>query len=175
MACESSADKWDNVTEFNKSALDGISEHLDDLKSRGIEPSTLGKVGGNFNNIYDVIKAGNAAYNGNIKGSAVIASGAFFGAVGAAAGFVVAGFILPGIGLTGAVVVAGQIVVSGTGAAVLGNLGERIADWMFDPTLEPKFHEELLRNREQRLREKGLYAVLCGKRRSHFAEAGVNG
>lgn len=150
MSCNISNNKWDDLLDFNKAGLDGLNEYIDDLKSKGIEPKVIGKFGGVFGDAIDVAKAGNQVSAGNIKGAVATVSGAFFGGVGAAAGYAVAGFLFPGLGLVGA------IVLAGTAGALIGDLAESITESMLDPTLEPKFHEELLRNREQRLREKGI-------------------
>lgn len=150
MSCDISTNKWDDLSDFNEAGLEGLNEYIDDLKSKGIEPNVVGKFGGLFGDAVDVAKAGKQVSDGNIKGAVATVSGAFFGGVGAAAGYAVAGFLFPGLGLVGA------IVLAGTAGALIGDLAESITESMLDPTLEPKFHEELLRNREQRLREKGI-------------------
>lgn len=150
MSCDASNSNFDDTREFNKAGLDGLNEYIEDLRSQGIEPKVIGKIGGVFGDAYDVAKAGAQVNSGEIKGAVATVSGAFFGGIGAAAGFAVAGFVVPGLGLVGA------IVLAGVAGAVIGDLAENVTKWMLDPTLEPKFHEELLRNREQRLREKGI-------------------
>ncbi|MDI1350342.1 calcium-binding protein [Aquabacterium sp.] len=150
MSCDISNDKWDDIREFNKNGLDALNEYIDDLKSKGIEPKVIGKIGGLVSTAEDVRQVGKQVNAGNIKGAVATVSGAFFGGVGAAAGYAVAGLVVPGLGLVGA------IVLAGVAGAVIGDLAENITERMLDPTLEPKFHEELLRNREQRLLDNGI-------------------
>ena len=48
------------------------------------------------------------------------------------------------------------ILVVGVKSYVGGQIGEKLGEFLFDPTLEPSFFEETLRNREELLRNRGI-------------------
>jgi Ca2+-binding RTX toxin-like protein len=62
------------------------------------------------------------------------------------------GLLFPGVGMVAAVAIGGAAV----GGYLGSQLGQKLGEFLFDPTLEPSFYEETLRNREQRLRDRGI-------------------
>jgi Ca2+-binding RTX toxin-like protein len=75
------------------------------------------------------------------------------GALGGAAGTALMGVAF--VAATGGISAVGIIAI-GIGSYAGSEIGEALSEFLFDPTLEPEFYEETLRNREQRLHEKGI-------------------
>ncbi|WP_205205206.1 calcium-binding protein, partial [Azonexus hydrophilus] len=113
---------------------------------RPVKPSIIGKAGGVVGDLYDLGQIGDAVRKGDWTAAAVNISSALGGAAGAA---IAIAFVGTGVGAVG-------IVAIGAASYVGGELGEKLGEFLFDPTLEPEFYEETLRNREQRLRDRGI-------------------
>lgn len=111
----------------------------------------LGKLAGHVNNYANLV---NNIYNrAPWTQYAVDVSGIAGGTVGASGAVFAIGLLIPGVGLAGLAVAA---VAATVGAIVGTSVGERLGQSLFDPTLEPSFYEETLRNRERRLRDRGI-------------------
>ena len=135
--------------DVSSSALDGLDAHIDDLRARGITPSIIGKAGGPVGNVYDIYQIGRAAMEGGWTPALVNLSSALGGAAGATAVGVAFVAATGGVGAVG-------IIAIGAASYIGSELGEKLGEFLFDPTLEPSFYEETLRNREQRLRDRGI-------------------
>lgn len=135
--------------DVSSSALDGLDAHIDGLKARGITPSIIGKAGGPVGDVYDIYQIGKAALEGGWTPALVNLSGALGGAAGAAAMGVAFVAATGGVGAVG-------IIAIGAASYIGSEIGEALGEFLFDPTLEPEFYEETLRNREWRLRMNGI-------------------
>jgi len=131
--------------DVSSSALEGLDAYIEDLKARGITPSIIGKAGGPVGDVYDIYKIGEAALEGGWTPALVNLSSALGGAAGAAVMGVAFVAATGGIGAVG-------IIAVGAASYIGGEIGQKLGEFLFDPTLEPEFYEETLRNREQRLR-----------------------
>ena len=138
--------------DVSSSALDGLDAHIDDLKARGLTPSIIGKAGGPVGDVYDIYQIGKAAMEGGWTPALVKTSSALGGIAGAAAAGALVIAFLP----AGAAVGAVAMIAIGAGSFAGGEIGEALGEFLFDPTLEPEFYEETLRNRERRLRDRGI-------------------
>ncbi|MCX7628522.1 MAG: hypothetical protein N2Z69_08965 [Methylophilaceae bacterium] len=132
--------------DVSSAALDGLDAFIKDQKAKGLDPSIIGKTGGPVGDIYDIYQIGKAAIDGGWTPALVNASSALGGLVGAA---IAIAFVGSGIGAVG-------IIAIGAVSYIGSEIGEALGEFLFDPTLEPEFYEETLRNREQRLRERGI-------------------
>ena len=132
--------------DVSSSALEGLDAYIEDLKARGITPSIIGKAGGPVGDVYDIYEIGKAALEGGWTPALVNASSAMGGVAGAA---IAIAFVGSGIGAAG-------IIAVGAASYIGGEIGQKLGEFLFDPTLEPEFYEETLRNREQRLRLHGI-------------------
>ncbi len=138
--------------DLSNATLTSIGELVKLLESQGKAVTILEKAGGpagTINSVRDVLtKYG----SGNTEGAVVSASGAILGAAAGAAATAMAVAFLPAAGVGAAAI----FVIGAVGAYIGNEAGKKLGDFLFDPTLEPSFHEETLRNREQRLRDMGI-------------------
>ena len=154
MSCNQNAqnNSQDSFGDVSSSALDGLDAFIKDQKAKGLDPSIIGKVGGPAGDIYDFYEIGEAATEGGWTAALVKTSSVLGGIAGAtAAGALVIAF-LP----AGAAIGAVAMIAIGVGSFTGSEIGEALGKFIFDPTLEPEFYQETLRNREQRLRERGI-------------------
>ena len=132
--------------DVSSAALDGLDAFIKDQKAKGIDPSIIGKAGGPVGDIYDIYQIGKAALEGGWTPALVNVSSALGGAAGAA---IAIAFVGTGFGAAG-------IIAIGAVSYIGSEIGEALGEFLFDPTLEPEFYEETLRNREWRLRMNGI-------------------
>ena len=132
--------------DVSSAALDGLDAFIKDQKAKGIDPSIIGKAGGPVGDIYDIYQIGKAALEGGWTPALVNVSSALGGAAGAA---IAIAFVGTGFGAAG-------IIAIGAASYIGSEIGEALGEFLFDPTLEPEFYEETLRNREWRLRMNGI-------------------
>lgn len=131
--------------DISSSTLDGLKSYIEKQQSlTGKSPSVIAKAGGSVGKIYDIHQLQSAAANGGTKAVLVQASSI----VGSIAGTALAvAFVGTGVGAI-AFVAVGSFIGSG--------LGERLGKMLFDPTIEPSFLAETLRNREALLEMRGV-------------------
>ena len=132
--------------DVSSAALDGLDAFIKDQKAKGIDPSIIGKAGGPVGDIYDIYQIGKAALEGGWTPALVNVSSALGGAAGAA---IAIAFVGTGFGAAG-------IIAIGAVSYIGSEIGEALGEFLFDPTLEPEFYEETLRNREWRLQMNGI-------------------
>ncbi|WP_156454439.1 hypothetical protein [Lampropedia cohaerens] len=140
------------MKDISGTTLDALNEHIDQLRRQGIEPKAIAKSGGPVGTLLNILDGGLQAAQGNWAGALSIIPSAMLGGAGAAAGYMAVGLLFPGVGMVAAVAIGGAAV----GGYLGSQLGQKLGEFLFDPTLEPSFYEETLRNREQRLRDRGI-------------------
>lgn len=141
--------RYGNLKDISGSTLDALNEYTDDLRRQGINLKPVAKAGPLAGTLLNIIDGGVQAAQGDWPGALSVIPSALLGGAGAAAGFAI-GLVVPGIGPVAAVVFAGAGSYAGS------QLGQKLGEFLFNPTLEPSFCEETLRNREQRLRDRGI-------------------
>lgn len=151
MSCNKDAnnDSSGFLGDVSGSALAGLDAFVQELKEKGLNPSIIGKSGGPVGDVYDIYQIGKAAADGGWTPALVNLSGALGGAAGAALMGVAFVAATGGIGAVG-------IIAIGAASYAGSEIGEALGEFVFDPTLESAFYEETLRNREQRLRDRGI-------------------
>lgn len=154
MTCanQSGEDRYGNLKDISGTTLDALGEHIDQLRRQGIEPGVIARSGGQVGTLLNILDGGLQAAQGNWAGALSIIPSAMLGSAGAAAGYMAVGLLFPGVGMVAAVAIGGAAV----GGYLGSQLGQELGEFLFDPTLEPEFHAETLRNREQRLRDLGI-------------------